>query len=70
MLEQIRKELISEEEGWKVYDDFSTELEGFEKQDWLTFRSKLFNFQDFVMNWQKKMKDTSKHDAVTLHILK
>ena len=31
MLDQIRKELLSEEEGWKIYDDFSNELEGFEK---------------------------------------
>ena len=54
--EECKKDLIEEEENWKVYDEYSLELESFEKDSWATFRNKQFNFQDFVLKWAEKLK--------------
>ena len=55
-LEEIRRELEEEEKGWKVYEEFQNAFEEFEKEDWLSYRNKLYSFQDLLLKWSDKLK--------------
>ncbi|KAL4440929.1 hypothetical protein ABPG74_009342 [Tetrahymena malaccensis] len=68
-LSQVRRELQSEESQWKVFDDFSSELETFEKEDWLVIKGKLYDFQDFTMKWTEQLKQQTKRDAVSQYMI-
>ena len=54
--QEIQTELVQQEEDWKFYETFSTELEEMEKEDWLSFRSKIYIFQDFLGAWAERIK--------------
>lgn len=41
---------------WGVYEEFQTGLSEFAKEDWVSFRSKTYKFDEFLQNWQEKLK--------------
>jgi dynein heavy chain 2, cytosolic len=43
-------------------------LEIFEKEEWLLFRTKLFNFQDFTTEWTEKLQKSTSRDPITSYI--
>lgn len=36
---------------WGVYEAFEAELAALAQEEWLTFRSRAFRFEDFVRGW-------------------
>ena len=63
--DKLREELQEQEESWKLFDEFSKELNEFGKEDWLTYRKKgFFAFQDFFVAWTDKFKQKKKDIVV------
>lgn len=58
-LSELEEDMTNVSASWTMYKDYSTELKRMGEQDWITFRSKLFDVQDFVKKWQSKIKDRS-----------
>ncbi|RNF18023.1 cytoplasmic dynein 2 heavy chain 1 isoform X1 [Trypanosoma conorhini] len=40
---------------WKLYENFREDLLVLRKEDWLTFRSHIYAFEDFIKGWQGKL---------------
>ena len=57
----IVTELVEQEEAWKLYDQYEKELAVMAGQDWLSFRSKVFSFQDFFTTWGDKIKSKERN---------
>ena len=64
---EIRKALIEEEMSWKFFEEFETELGEMEKEDWLSFRTKVFLFQDLTFKWAEKLKTLPK-DSCSIYL--
>lgn len=58
-LRELEEDMSNVTSSWQMYKDYSTELNTMGEQDWITFRSKLFDVQDFVKKWQLKIKERS-----------
>ena len=65
---EIRGALVEQEQSWKFFDEFEEELAAMEKEDWLSFRSKVYLFQDFTYKWADKLKTLNK-DACCLYLM-
>ncbi|EGR34655.1 hypothetical protein IMG5_004580 [Ichthyophthirius multifiliis] len=41
---------------WALFDKFNSELENLEKEEWIVFKSRLYDFQDFLVQWDAQLK--------------
>lgn len=57
---ELEGEISEHERAWSAFEEFRVELDAMAKEDWLSFRSKLYNFQDFFMLWTEKIKGRNK----------
>lgn len=56
-LQEARAEIDQYEKSWSIYGEFTTALEEISKQLWVSYRGKIFDFEDFLTGWNKKLKD-------------
>ncbi|OQS05963.1 dynein heavy chain [Thraustotheca clavata] len=56
------------ESNWNLYKDFNNELEVLAKQDWITFRPKMFDLADLGTKWSDLLK-TVEHSSIVERIL-
>ena len=70
-LDAVAADLDATEGSWKLYEDYSKDLNELGVQDWITFRTKLFDAQDLVAKWVDTIKQRARDgnlDSVTEHI--
>ena len=56
---QLEEDMEHVASSWTLYKDYAEELGEMGKQDWITFRGKLFDVQDFCKKWGEKIKGRS-----------
>ena len=56
---QLEEDMETVAASWTLYKDYAEELAEMGKQDWITFRGKLFDVQDFCKKWGEKIKNRS-----------
>ncbi|XP_065833043.1 cytoplasmic dynein 2 heavy chain 1-like isoform X2 [Oscarella lobularis] len=56
LAEEIRSDLEQHEEMWKMFEDFHSGLEEMTKEDWISFRTKSYLFDEFLASWFEKMR--------------
>ncbi|XP_009895076.2 cytoplasmic dynein 2 heavy chain 1 [Dryobates pubescens] len=57
-------------EVWALYEDFYQGFEEKAKEDWITFRSKTYLFEEFLFNWHDKMRKMEEHTVMTVKLQK
>ena len=62
-LDDVNKDITRIKNVWGVYEEFQDELAELAKEDWVTFRSKLYRFDEFLTNWQEKLKSLSTNQS-------
>lgn len=55
-LEEVLNDIAQIKNVWGVYEQYQQELHELTKEQWLTFRSKTYRFDEFLSNWQEKLK--------------
>ena len=55
-LNELQTEIESTIATWELFDTYNGELEVLAKEEWITFRSQLFTFEDFLLGWSEKMR--------------
>jgi dynein heavy chain 2 len=56
VVEELEEDLKNYEGMWAVMDDFQTQAKGLRDENWITFRTKIFKFEDFVKGWQDTLR--------------
>ncbi|THD25188.1 Cytoplasmic dynein 2 heavy chain 1 [Fasciola hepatica] len=56
--DEVAKDLDEHEIMWTQYENFSTELEQLAREDWISFRSKCYLFDEFLTTWFNKLRST------------
>ena len=62
-LEEVQTDLSQIKNVWGIYEEYQQELGELTKEEWLTFRSKTYRFDEFLSNWQEKLKQFSAVDS-------
>lgn len=68
----LEKELAAFEDMWGVYEEWAGAegLEKFAKEDWISFRSRYFGFEEFLLKWIERVRKLGQLNGVTMRILK
>ncbi len=66
-LDTLDEDIKKYETAWSFYESFNSEVGVFAKENWLTFRNKLYSFEDFATGWVDKLKILGK-DPVSLYL--
>ena len=53
-LDEVDRDLTMHSSMWQEYENFEAALEELRKEDWLTFRSRLYRFEDFIKSWLER----------------
>ena len=40
---------------WSVYFDFISGIDKMEKEEWLSFKANVYDFQTYILDWEKKI---------------
>ena len=62
-LDEVTQDIAQIKNVWGVYEEYQTELNEMTKEDWSSFRSKTFRFDEFLANWQEKLKQLATTDS-------
>ncbi|XP_072706738.1 cytoplasmic dynein 2 heavy chain 1 isoform X3 [Ciconia boyciana] len=57
-------------EVWALYEEFYQGFQEKAKEDWITFRSKTYLFEEFLFNWHDKMRKMEEHTVMTVKLQK
>ena len=55
-LEEVNADIAQIKNVWGIYEEYQQELNELTKEEWVNFRSKTYRFDEFLSNWQEKLK--------------
>ena len=62
-LDEVNKDITRIKNVWGIYEEFQEELAVLAKEDWVTFRSKTYRFDEFLSHWQEKLKQLANNES-------
>ncbi|XP_041357041.1 cytoplasmic dynein 2 heavy chain 1-like isoform X2 [Gigantopelta aegis] len=68
-VDELSADLTSYEAMWSQYEEFNSGLQTLAKEDWISFRSKAYMFEEFLGSWYEKLK-TSEPTTMTVRLQK
>ncbi|PKU41804.1 cytoplasmic dynein 2 heavy chain 1 [Limosa lapponica baueri] len=57
-------------EVWALYEEFYQGFQEKAKEDWITFRSKTYLFEEFLFSWHDKLRKMEEHTVMTVKLQK
>ena len=68
----LEQELASFEDMWGIYEEWAGAegLEKFAKEDWISFRTRYFGFEEFLLKWIERIRKLGQLNGITMRILK
>eukprot|EP00756_Hemistasia_phaeocysticola_P023549 Hpha_TRINITY_DN15900_c0_g17::TRINITY_DN15900_c0_g17_i1::g.73779::m.73779/K10414/DYNC2H, DNCH2; dynein heavy chain 2, cytosolic len=63
LLKDIERDIRGVGKTWELYERFAAEFEELKKEDWITFRSKTFRFDDLCKEWVDKVKEATEQEG-------
>lgn len=55
--DELRADIDSYETMWSMYDEFNSGLNDLAKEDWISFRTRYYTFEEFLVHWYEKLKE-------------
>ncbi|CAD5120552.1 DgyrCDS9119 [Dimorphilus gyrociliatus] len=56
IISELETEIAKYEEMWNLYDEFSQSVQTYANEDWVSFRSRYFQFDELLTGWNDKLK--------------
>ncbi|XP_043547742.1 cytoplasmic dynein 2 heavy chain 1 isoform X2 [Chiloscyllium plagiosum] len=70
LAERLRKNLEQYESMWSLYEDFTKGLQNMLNEDWISFRGKIYIFEDFLLMWHDKLRKRNEQTTITVKLQK
>ncbi|EDO38992.1 predicted protein [Nematostella vectensis] len=67
--DDLRQDISTTEDMWRLFEEFNTGLEELAKEDWISFRSRTFLFDDFLTGWGENLR-TKEPTVMTVRLQK
>uniref|UniRef100_A0A8C0VSF5 Dynein heavy chain tail domain-containing protein n=1 Tax=Cyanistes caeruleus TaxID=156563 RepID=A0A8C0VSF5_CYACU len=68
--EAVSQDIQSCAEVWALYEEFYQGFQEKAKEDWITFRSKIYLFEEFLFNWHDRLRKMEEHTVMTVKLQK
>ncbi|XP_068037518.1 cytoplasmic dynein 2 heavy chain 1 isoform X5 [Anomalospiza imberbis] len=68
--EIVSQDIQSCAEVWALYEEFYQGFQEKAKEDWITFRSKIYLFEEFLFNWHDRLRKMEEHTVITVKLQK
>ncbi|NXA12552.1 DYHC2 protein, partial [Sapayoa aenigma] len=68
--EVVSQDIKSYAEVWALYEEFYQGFQEKAREDWITFRSKTYLFEEFLFNWHDRMRKMEEHTVMTVKLQK
>ena len=65
--DELKEDIENTEAMWGFYSDFSSSLDEVRNKQWITYRVKMFQFDDFLNAWAEKVRERGA-DTVSLQV--
>nr|XP_023648221.1 cytoplasmic dynein 2 heavy chain 1 isoform X1 [Paramormyrops kingsleyae]XP_023648222.1 cytoplasmic dynein 2 heavy chain 1 isoform X1 [Paramormyrops kingsleyae] len=65
---ETMKDMEGLSEMWSLYEEFQSGLQEMAKEDWITFRSKTYVFEEFLFTWHDRLRKLSDHTTMTVKL--
>ena len=62
-LEAVHADILRIKNIWGIYEEFQNELAVLGEEDWVTFRTKTYQFDEFLSQWQEKIKQMAQNEG-------
>lgn len=62
-LDDVYNDVTRIKNVWGLYEEFQEGLDVLAKEDWVTFRSKTYRFEEFLSHWQEKLKHMAANES-------
>ena len=69
-LEEIEADLMKHEQIWGQFEEFTKSMEEYSSEEWVIFRSKTYKFEEFLSNWNDKLRNSGESSMVKVRLLK
>eukprot|EP00842_Homolaphlyctis_polyrhiza_P004738 jgi/Hompol1/5265/HPOL_004290-RA len=67
-LELVREDLSKNEEMWSVCEEYIEAINSLRREDWISYRSKAYQFDEFIAQWTDKIR-VRQMDAISTQLL-
>ncbi|KAJ8798091.1 hypothetical protein J1605_001582 [Eschrichtius robustus] len=64
----ISKDIESCAQIWALYEEFQQGFQEMANEDWITFRTKTYLFEEFLMNWHDRLRKVEEHSVMTVKL--
>ncbi|KAL4829789.1 hypothetical protein H8958_009079 [Nasalis larvatus] len=64
----ISKDIESCAQIWAFYEEFQQGFQEMANEDWITFRTKTYLFEEFLMNWHDRLRKVEEHSVMTVKL--
>ncbi|KAG8523219.1 Cytoplasmic dynein 2 heavy chain 1, partial [Galemys pyrenaicus] len=64
----ISKDIESCAQIWALYEEFQQGYQKMANEDWITFRTKTYLFEEFLMNWHDRLRKVEEHSVMTVKL--
>ncbi|KAF5921105.1 hypothetical protein HPG69_018505 [Diceros bicornis minor] len=64
----ISKDIESCAQIWALYEEFQQGFQEMANEDWITFRTKTYLFEEFLMNWHDRLRKIEEHSVMTVKL--
>lgn len=62
-LDDVYSDITRIKNVWGIYEEFQDDLAVLGKEDWVTFRSKTYRFDEFLSQWQEKLRQLASNPS-------
>lgn len=62
-LDAVNADILRIKNLWGIYEEFQDELAVLGEEDWITFRTKMYRFDEFLSQWQERLKKIAEDEA-------
>ncbi|GLH06946.1 Dynein heavy chain, cytoplasmic, partial [Gryllus bimaculatus] len=67
--EDIEADLKKNEDLWSLFEEFNSGLQALADEEWVIFRSKSYRFEEFLLQWQERLKSGKETTSLTVRLL-
>ncbi|XP_032214095.1 cytoplasmic dynein 2 heavy chain 1 isoform X5 [Mustela erminea] len=64
----VSKDIESCAQVWALYEEFQRGLQDMASEDWITFRTKTYLLEEFLMTWHDRLRKVEEHSAMTVKL--
>ncbi|XP_053312461.1 cytoplasmic dynein 2 heavy chain 1 isoform X2 [Spea bombifrons] len=68
LAEEIRIDIEGYSETWSLYEEFSQGLFERAKEDWISFRTKYYSFEEYLLTWHDRLRKLEEHTTMSVKL--